>query len=407
MKHAFLIVAGGRGQRAGGEIPKQYQMLGGLPVLRHALLAALDHAAISIVQVVIHPDDQGLYHSAIQGLSAAEKLADACFGGASRQESVRLGLEALNRQPEPPATVLIHDAARPFLKPEAIDRLLQALSISPGAILAVPVVDTLKRGPRQGVAASPIPNLVTGPNLIAGGADRSGLWRAQTPQAFHFGAILDAHRAASHRTDLTDDAAVAEAAGLAVQLMPGSEENFKLTDAADFARAERQWLQALGDIRIGQGFDVHAFSDEPGRKLMLAGIEVPHGRALAGHSDADVGLHALTDALLGALAEGDIGQHFPPSDAHWKNAASDRFLAHAADLVRRRGGAIAHLDLTFICEAPKIGPHRDAMRTRIAEICGIEIGRVAVKATTTEGLGFTGRREGIAAQALATIRLPL
>lgn len=402
MKHAFLIVAGGRGQRAGGGIPKQYQQLGGMPLIRHSLLAALTHPTIGTVQVVIHADDQALYHNAIQGLPAAEKLAAACFGGDSRQESVRFGLEALNRLPEPPATVLIHDAARPFLKPADIDRLLVALAASPGAILAVPVVDTLKRASMQDAGGT---SLI--PRLIEGGADRNGLWRAQTPQAFHFGAILDAHRTTEKRTDLTDDAAVAEAAGLAVQLVPGAEDNFKVTEATDFARAERQFLQALGDIRSGQGYDVHAFGDEPGRPLMLAGTMVPHGRSLAGHSDADVGLHALTDALLGALAAGDIGQHFPPSDARWKNAASDRFLAHAAELLRQRGGAIAHLDLTFICEAPKIGPHRETMRARIAEICGIAIERVAVKATTTEGLGFTGRREGIAAQALATIRLPL
>jgi 2-C-methyl-D-erythritol 4-phosphate cytidylyltransferase/2-C-methyl-D-erythritol 2,4-cyclodiphosphate synthase len=392
MKHAALIVAGGRGLRAGGGIPKQYQILGGVPLLRHALLACLRHAAIGHVQVVIHSDDQELYHNAIRNLPAAEKLAAACFGGDNRQDSVRLGLEALNSLPQPPATVLIHDAARPFLKPDAIDRLLTVLGQTPGAILAVPVVDTLKRGNGQG--------------QIQGGADRSGLWRAQTPQAFHFSAILDAHRAAAG-LNLTDDAAVAEQAGLAVQLVAGGEDNFKVTAAEDFARAERQLMQSLGDIRNGQGYDVHAFGDEPGRPLMLAGIAVPHSRSLAGHSDADVGLHALTDALLGALAEGDIGQHFPPSDARWKGAASDRFLAHAADLVRARGGIIAHLDLTFICEAPKIGPHRDAMRARIAAICSVDIGRVAVKATTTEGLGFTGRREGIAAQAMATIRLPL
>jgi len=393
MKHAALIVAGGRGLRAGGGIPKQYQYLGGIPVLRHSLIACLTHDAIGLVQVVIHPDDQALYHEATQGLPSAEKLAVACFGGETRQESTRLGLEALNALPEPPATVLIHDAARPFLKAAAIDRLLTALGQSPGAILAVPVVDTLKRAAGQD-------------GLIQGGTDRQGLWRAQTPQAFHFGAILEAHQAFRDGTH-TDDAAVAEQAGLAVQLVLGEEENFKLTEPGDFARAERQLLLSLGDIRMGQGYDVHAFGDEPDRKLMLAGIEVPHSRSLAGHSDADVGLHALTDAILGALADGDIGKHFPPSDMRWKNAASDRFLQHAADLVRARGGVIAHLDLTFICEAPKIGPHRDAMRARIAEICRIDISRIAVKATTTEGLGFTGRREGIAAQALATLRLPL
>lgn len=262
--------------------------------------------------------------------------------------------------------------------------------MAPGAIPALPVVDTLKYAEGD--------RLDTGPS-------RNGLWRAQTPQAFHFAAILAAHRAAAG-LDLTDDAAVAGQAGLAVRPVHGSEENFKVTEPGDFDRAERQMRRALGDIRTGQGFDVHAFSDEPGRKLTIAGLVVPHDRGLAGHSDADVALHALTDAILGALGDGDIGQHFPPTDPRWKNADSAAFLRHAMALVTARGGVLAHCDLTIICEAPKIGPHREAMRERIGAICSIARDRVSVKATTTERLGFTGRREGIAAMATATLRLP-
>ena len=392
MQTTALIVAGGRGQRAGGEIPKQYQMLGGTPLLAHSIARLLAHPAVQRVQVVIHRDDEAFYHDAIKYLADVKKLAPACFGGSERQDSVRLGLEALAAD-GPTDLVLIHDAARPFVSESDIDRLLAALTTSPGAILAVPVVDTLKRADEQG--------------RMLGGADRTGLWRAQTPQAFHFQAILDAHRAAAGQR-LTDDAAVAELAGLAVLCVAGREENFKLTGPEDFQRAERHLLLARPDIRVGQGFDVHAFDAEPNRRpLMLAGIELPHSHGLAGHSDADVALHALTDALLGALGDGDIGAHFPPSDARWKGKPSEHFLRHAADLVRKRDGLIAHLDVTVICEAPKVGPYREAMRKRIAGICNLPVDRVAVKATTTEKLGFTGRREGIAAQAVATIRLPM
>jgi len=390
MKHAALIVAGGRGHRIGGEIPKQYQMLGGIPVLRHSLLTLLEHPRLTTVAVVIHPEDRALYDSATGALPNAEKLIPCCFGGPTRQDSVRMGLEALAAWV--PHTVLIHDAARPFLRSDDIDRLLQGLSQSPGAILAVPVTDTLKQE--------------VGSGRIGDGPERTGIWRAQTPQAFHFEAILAAHREAQGEA-LTDDAAVAARAGLAVQTVRGSEDNLKVTEPADFARAEKIMLQRLGDIRVGQGFDVHAFSSETGRPLILCGIAVPHSRGLAGHSDADVGLHALTDAILGAIAAADIGAHFSPADPRWKDAASAGFLAHAASLVAERGGAIAHLDVTIVCEAPKIGPHRLAMRQRIAEICGLTLDRVAVKATTTEQLGFTGRGEGIAAQATATVRLPL
>ena len=388
MTTAALIVAAGRGTRAGGEKPKQYQMLGGKPLLRHSIDALLGHAAIARVAVVIHPDDSAAYAEAVKGLENRPRLASPCLGGAARQDSVRLGLETLAH--DPPAEVLIHDAARPFLQHIYIDRLLTMLKQAPGAVLGMPVVDTLKRDD-AGYARS--------------GVERQGLWRVQTPQAFRFGDILTAHRQSAGLA-LTDDAAVAERAGLPVRLVPGAEENFKVTEPEDFARAERQLLLQLADIRTGQGFDVHAFSDEPGRKLTIGGLVLPHDRGLAGHSDADVALHALTDAILGALGDGDIGQHFPPSDARWKNADSAAFLQHAMTLLAARGGMLAHADITIICEAPKIGPHREAMRARIAGIAGIAIDRISVKATTTEQLGFTGRREGIAAQAVATVRLP-
>lgn len=388
MTTAALIVAAGRGSRAGGEKPKQYQMLGGKPLLRYSLETLLGHAAVSRVTVVIHSNDSTAYAEAIGELAGHPRLAPPCLGGAARQDSVRLGLEAL--APEQPVHVLIHDAARPFLGHSYVDRLIETLALAPGAVLAIPVVDTLKRDD-GGYARS--------------GVERQGLWRVQTPQAFRFADILTAHRQ-SAGLSLTDDAAVAERAGLAVKLVPGTEENFKVTEPDDFARAERQLMQHLVDIRTGQGFDVHAFSDEAGRKLTIGGVVIPHDRGLAGHSDADVALHALTDAILGALSDGDIGQHFPPSDARWKNADSAAFLKHAVDLVAKRGGMLAHCDITIICEAPKIGPHRDAMRARISKIAGLALDRVSVKATTTEKLGFTGRREGIAAQAIATVRLP-
>jgi len=389
MENTALIVAAGRGSRAGGEKPKQYQLLGGKSLLRRSIEIFLSHAAIARVAVVIHSDDSAAYAEAIQGLETEARLAPPIPGGAARQDSVRLGLEALATHT--PASVLIHDAARPFLRHSQIDALLEMLRQAPGAILAIPVVDTLKRDTGHGHATTGIP--------------RDGLWRAQTPQAFRFSDILTAHRQAAGLA-LTDDAAVAEQAGLTVRLVQGAEENFKVTEPQDFARAERQLLISRGDIRTGQGFDVHAFSDEPGRKLTIGGLVIPHDKGLAGHSDADVALHALTDAILGALGAGDIGQHFPPSDARWKNADSAAFLKHAVDLVQQRDGMIGHCDITIICEAPKIGPHREAMRARISEITGVALDRISVKATTTEKLGFTGRGEGIAAQAVATVRLP-
>ncbi|HUJ97638.1 MAG TPA: bifunctional 2-C-methyl-D-erythritol 4-phosphate cytidylyltransferase/2-C-methyl-D-erythritol 2,4-cyclodiphosphate synthase [Stellaceae bacterium] len=378
-----LVVAAGRGTRLGAPLPKQYLPLAGKPVLRYSLETLTSHPGIEAVRVVFNPDDAASYEAAARGLDLLPPVA----GGAARQDSVRLGLESLAAAP--PARVLIHDAARPFLDRATIDRVLAALDEAPGAIPALPVKDTVKRGVSGRVAET---------------LDRSALWRAQTPQGFDYAAILAAHRAAQG-SELSDDAAVAERAGLAVRLVAGSEANFKVTTAEDLEQAERLLLARQGDIRTGQGFDVHAFG--PGDHVWLCGVKVAHERGLIGHSDADVGLHALTDAILGALGAGDIGQHFPPSDPKWRGAPSHVFLSHAGALVASAAGRIAHLDVTLICERPKIGPHRDAMAARIAEILDLERGRVSVKATTTEGLGFTGRGEGIAAQALATLRLPL
>ena len=384
-----LVVAAGRGSRFGGVMPKQYVALAGVPVLRHSLCAFKRHPAIASVQAVIHPQDRDLYDQAAAGLGLPEPVA----GGATRQESVQRGLLALG--PLKPARVLIHDGARPLVGAAVIGRVIEALDTAPGAIAALPVVDTLKRaGPGGGIAAT---------------VARAGLWRAQTPQGFHYGQILAAHETARGR-ELTDDAAVAEHAGLSVALVEGAPENIKVTTQEDLMQAER-WLSGAADptaaweTRVGQGFDVHRFG--PGDHVMLCGVAIPHEAGLAGHSDADVGLHALTDAILGALGAGDIGQHFPPSDARWRGVDSGQFLRHAASLVADRGGRILHLDTTLICERPKVGPHRAAMAARVAELLGLQPARVSIKATTTEGLGFTGRREGIAAQAAATISLPV
>ena len=378
-----LVVAAGRGTRFGGTIPKQYLPLGGGTVLRHAVTAFARHPRIAGVQVVIRDEDRAIFAAATSGLS----LLPPVPGGAERQDSVRLGLEALESRD--PSGVLIHDGARPFPDAGLIDRVLEALDWAPAAIPALPLGDTIKRV-EDGVIRETV--------------DRSFLWRAQTPQSFHFGSILAAHRAAVGRV-LTDDAAVAEAAGIAPVVVAGSEDNLKVTTADDLAAAERLLATRLGDIRVGQGFDVHGFA--PGDHVMICGIAIPHEQSLAGHSDADVGLHALTDALLGSIGAGDIGMHFPPSDPRWRGAASHHFLRHAADLVRAKGGSVAAVDLTVICERPKIGPHRARMIEQVAKILAIPADRVSVKATTTERLGFTGRGEGIAAQAIATVRLPL
>ncbi len=377
-----LVVGAGQGTRFGGATPKQYLPLAGMPVIRRALCAFLDHPRVGQVRPVIDPAHRDLFHAASAGLACLPFVA----GGATRQESVRRGLESLIDLK--PKLVLIHDAARPFPDAALIARVIDALATVPAAIPALPVADTLKRADDGRRVAATVP--------------RDGLWRAQTPQGFHFDAILDAHRRLADRA-ATDDAQLAEMAGLDVAVVAGSEDNAKVTTPEDWARAERL-LGAAFEPRTGSGFDVHRFA--PGDHLMLCGIKVPHEAGLEGHSDADVGLHALTDALFGALGEGDIGQHFPPSDAQWRGASSDIFLRHAAELVAARGGRIAHVDVTVICERPKVGPHRRAMVERIAAILGLAAARVSVKATTTERLGFTGRGEGIAAQAVATVLLP-
>jgi 2-C-methyl-D-erythritol 4-phosphate cytidylyltransferase/2-C-methyl-D-erythritol 2,4-cyclodiphosphate synthase len=382
MRIAVLIMAAGKGTRAGGAHPKQYRKIAGQAVLHHTLNRFCHHPRINRIQVIINPDDAALCTEAVAGLPIPPPIA----GGSSRQESVRLGLEALVS--DPPDLVLIHDAARPFVNPGTIDGVIAALSETEGAIAAIPMTDTVK--------------MSQGMNIIRGIA-RDGLWRAQTPQGFQFQAILDAHRRAIG-LDLTDDAAVAEHAGLRVRLIQANEDNFKITHDEDFIRAERMLARPEMLTRLGMGYDVHRF--EAGSAVILCGIEIPYHRKLAGHSDADVGLHALTDAILGAIAQGDIGQHFPPSDPQWKGAPSRIFLEHAGKLVRSMGGEIINLDVTLICEAPRIGPHRILMQQGIEQILGLSPGRVSVKATTTEGLGFAGRSEGIAAQAVASVRTP-
>ena len=383
---AAVLVAAGQGVRAGGHLPKQFQYVGGETLFRHSLLAFARTSSVSLIQPVIRPDDADLANIEAKGLN----ILPPVFGGATRQTSVRAGLEALSSRS--PDIVLVHDAARPFASVDLISRAIQAAEKTGAAIPALPVTDTVKRVNEAGTIEATL--------------DRNSLRVVQTPQAFAFPALLDAHRRAAEqgRDDFTDDAALAEWAGMKVSVFPGEPNNMKLTTSEDFARAEAIQSAALSDVRTGSGLDVHAFG--PGDHVMLGGIRIPHSRALTGHSDADVALHALTDAILGALADGDIGAHFPPSDPQWRGASSDRFLKFAVDRVKERGGRIAHLDLTIVCEAPRIGVHRDSMRASIAKIAGIDVERVAVKATTSEKLGFTGRGEGIAAYATATIRLP-
>ena len=377
-----LVVAAGRGSRLGGALPKQYLDLGGKTLLRHALDSLTRHGGIASVRVVFDPGDAALYEQATLGLDLLPPVA----GGAKRQDSVRLGLESLAAMN--PARVLVHDGARPFLDAGLVDRVLAALDRAPAAIPALPVLDTVKR-------------CFSG--MVVETIDRANLWRAQTPQGFRYKDILAAHRAVIGE-DFPDDAAVAERAGLPVRLVEGSEDNIKVTTPEDLTRAAGILAGRLGEVRTGQGFDVHAFG--PGDHVWLCGVKLLFDKALVGHSDADVGLHALTDAILGALGAGDIGVHFPPIDAKWRDAPSYKFLRYAADLVKQAGGAISHVDVTLICERPKIGPHRAAMVKRVAEILELDEKRVSVKATTTEQLGFTGRGEGIAAQAVATLRLP-
>jgi len=376
MTTTALIVAAGTGERAGGGMPKQFRLLCGKPVLRWAAESVIRHPAVQSTRVVVADGQQANAAKALDGLDVGEFIT----GGAERADSVRAGLAAIQGD-----AVLVHDAARPFCPPTVIDRLLAALEFFEGSAPVVPVGDTLARSGET--LGEPV--------------DRTGLARVQTPQAFRLDALRSAYAQWTGPSP-TDEATVVRATGMKVAAVAGDPALEKLTLPSDFERAE-QWLAGRMIPRTGMGFDVHAFSgDGP---LMLGGIEVPHPRGLAGHSDADVVLHAITDALLGAAGLGDIGEHFPPSDARWKGAESSLFLAHAVALVRDKGAMIDHLDCTIIAEAPKVGPHREAMRERIAQIAGLSVEQVSVKATTTEGLGFTGRREGIAAQAVASIRM--
>lgn len=380
-KIVALVVAAGSGSRAGEALPKQYRPIAGKPLLAHAL-DHLRHPMIDEIRVVIGQGQEALYETALGGAA----LPSPIIGGATRQQSVRNGLEGIASDGGA-ELVLIHDAARPFLPAEVIERLVAALEKADGAVPALPVVDTLARA--EGGLGETVP--------------RAGLVRVQTPQAFRFAPILQAHRDWANSAEATDDAQVARQSGIGVATVEGSNMLEKLTYGADFERAEQRLAGTLVS-RTGLGFDVHALAS--GEELWLGGLLIPHDRGLKGHSDADVVLHALTDALLGAAGEGDIGEHFPPSDPKWRGAASSRFLEHARDLVHARGGRIDHADLTIICEAPKIGPHKAAMRQRIADLLQLPLERISIKATTTERLGFTGRGEGIAAQAIATIRLP-
>lgn len=382
MSVAVIIVAAGRGSRAGEGLPKQYRLVRGIPVLRRTLEVFHTHPRVDRIQVVIHEADRELYDGIVDGLD----LPAPVLGGETRQESVLSGLLALEETA--PGVVLIHDAARPFVEARIITEIVDRIrETGDPAIPALPVTDTLKLGY----------------DVVQDTVSRRGLWRAQTPQGFPFRPLLDTHRVGIIK-NATDDAALAEAAGMTVHLITGSEDNIKLTTEQDFIRAERFSGPVTAEARTGMGFDVHAFED--GDHVMLCGIEIPHNKTLVGHSDADVALHALTDAILGAMGAGDIGDHFPPSDDQWKGASSDQFLAHALNLVRDRAGSILNVDVTVIAETPKIAPHRDAMRNRVAEILQIAAERVSIKATTTEGLGYTGRGEGIAAQAVATLSLP-
>lgn len=380
MHCAALIVAAGRGERFGASLPKQYADLAGAPVLRRTVQAFRGCPGIGQVRVVIDPGHAEHYRKAVGDLD----LPPAVAGGSTRQESVSRGLEALAA--DPPARVLIHDAARPLASPALIGRVMDALERHDAALPVLPVADTLK---------------LVRDGMLAGERPRDGLARAQTPQGFRFAVILEAHRRLAGAA-MTDDTALVAAMGVPVCAVAGEERNLKITTPDDMSEAGRR-LAAAARWRTGTGFDVHRLV--AGRRLVLGGIEIPHELGLDGHSDADVVLHALTDALLGCIAAGDIGTHFPPSDPQWAGASSDRFLAHARDLVQAAGGAVEHVDVTILCERPKIGPHRDAMRACIAGILGLPVDRVSVKATTTERLGFTGRGEGIAAQATATVAL--
>lgn len=371
MTTVAIIVAAGRGTRAGGDLPKQWQMMGGRPVVAHSLDAFHPLPCV----LVIHPDDRDRAEALNSGAILVE-------GGASRDASVRAALEAVAGMGV--TRVLIHDGARPMVSRDLIGRLQAALEDHSGAAPALAVTDALWRGAE---------------GRVVGTQDRAGLWRAQTPQAFRFDAILAAHRA--HPGGAADDVEVARAAGIDVAIVEGDEGNLKVTFPGDFARAEKIMKERRMDVRMGNGYDVHAFCE--GDHVWLCGVKVPHGKGLLGHSDADVGMHALTDAIYGALAMGDIGRHFPPSDAQWKGAASHIFLRHAVELAAQHGYRIGNCDVTLVCERPKIGPHALDMQAELARIMGVDVGRVSVKATTSERLGFTGREEGIAALATAVL----
>lgn len=380
---AALIVAAGRGRRAGAGLPKQFRAVNGETPLRRSLSAFASHPSIAMVQAVMHADDADHYAREAAGLNALPPA----HGGATRQASVRAGLEALAANA--PDIVLVHDAARPFVSRQLITKSIAAAQEFGAAIPALAITDAVKRVHASGEVQDTL--------------DRDELRLVQTPQAFQFGQLREAHRRAAEANllDFPDDAALAQWAGIKVNVFAGEHSNIKLTTPEDFSRAETRMLR---DTRTGTGIDVHAFA--PGDHIMLGGVRIPHDRSLSGHSDADVVLHALVDAILGAIADGDIGVHFPPSDPQWRGAPSARFVSFAMERLKARGGRISHIDINIVCESPRIGPHRDAMRGRIAELCSIEIDRVAIKATTSEGLGFTGRGEGIAAFATATVRLP-
>jgi 2-C-methyl-D-erythritol 4-phosphate cytidylyltransferase / 2-C-methyl-D-erythritol 2,4-cyclodiphosphate synthase len=391
MSVVAVIVAGGSGLRAGGGLPKQYQLVGGKPVIRWTLEAFLSHPLISRVQTVIGHGHEALFSSATEGL---QHLLSPVIGGGSRQDSCREGLEACALMR--PSKVLIHDAARPFLSPDLISNVINELDHAAAVIPGLPVADTMKYAPS---------------GLIERTVDRASLWFVQTPQGFQFDKILGAHRQAlaDGRTTFTDDAAVAEYAGMRVQIVAGEQKNRKLTTSHDIMEANREHsthrFADLPDVRMGQGIDFHVF--ERGNAVTLCGVSIPHTHKLKGHSDADVALHALTDAILGSIGEADIGQHFPPTDKQWKGAPSSIFIAKAMELLSARGGVLANVDITILAEAPRVGPHLAAMKDALSGMLGIAVDRIGIKATTTEKMGAIGRREGMSASAIATVRLPL
>jgi 2-C-methyl-D-erythritol 4-phosphate cytidylyltransferase / 2-C-methyl-D-erythritol 2,4-cyclodiphosphate synthase len=391
MSVVAVIVAGGSGLRAGGGLPKQYQLVGGKPVIRWTLEAFLNHPLISRVQTVIGIGHEALFAEATKGLTA---LLPPVTGGGTRQDSCRAGIEACAVYE--PSKILIHDAARPFLSPDLISSVISELDHAPAVIPGLPVADTMKYAPS---------------GMIERTVDRASLWFVQTPQGFRYEQILSAHRQAlaDGNVSFTDDAAVAEYAGMKVQIVAGEQKNRKLTTSHDIVEADREHssnrFEGLPDVRMGQGIDFHVF--EKGTHVTLCGVKIPHTHKLKGHSDADVALHAVTDAILGAIGEADIGQHFPPSDKQWKGAASSIFVAKAMELLKARGGMLAHIDITILAEAPRIGLHLAAMKESLRDMLGITLDRIAIKATTTEKMGAIGRKEGMSASAIATVRLPL